>query len=374
MWGSSAMNILILNWRDPKNFRSGGAEYVTHEHAKYWVKKGNRVTWITSGFVQDKKSEMLDGVQIVRFGNAYTVFLYAALYYFRNKKNIDLIVDEVHGVPFFSVLYAKKPIILFIHEVAGAIWSVMYPAPINWIGRWVESWYLRLYRNHRIWTDAPSTVHELETLGIPKNQCKAIFCSIANQPLSRAPKKNINLTCISVGRIVRMKRIEDILTAFFDICKIHQNAQLWIVGDGDNSYINELKKIAFALGISDNLNWYGKVPEKEKLDLLSRAHFLLHTSVKEGWGLVVLEAASQWTPSVVYGVSGLVDTVRDNETGIVISTMNPHDMAQSALSLYEDKNRYERMQKKATSWSGSFRWEDAGEQSMELLTSVYKSF
>ena len=33
------MNILILNWRDPKNPKSGGAEQVTMEHAKAWVKK-----------------------------------------------------------------------------------------------------------------------------------------------------------------------------------------------------------------------------------------------------------------------------------------------------------------------------------------------
>ncbi len=39
------MRILILNWRDSKNPKSGGAEIVTLEHAKGWVINGHEVTW-----------------------------------------------------------------------------------------------------------------------------------------------------------------------------------------------------------------------------------------------------------------------------------------------------------------------------------------
>src|SRR3989344_1247979 len=41
------MRVLILNWRDIKNPKSGGAEIVTLEHAKYWVKRGHNVTIFT---------------------------------------------------------------------------------------------------------------------------------------------------------------------------------------------------------------------------------------------------------------------------------------------------------------------------------------
>ncbi|PJE70004.1 glycosyltransferase family 1 protein, partial [Candidatus Shapirobacteria bacterium CG10_big_fil_rev_8_21_14_0_10_48_15] len=39
------MRILIFNWRDIKHHHQGGAEVVTFEHAKAWVKAGHRVTW-----------------------------------------------------------------------------------------------------------------------------------------------------------------------------------------------------------------------------------------------------------------------------------------------------------------------------------------
>src|SRR5437879_3318402 len=49
------MNILILNWRDSKNPLAGGAEIVTLEHAKAWVRAGHHVTWFTSFVPPGKK-------------------------------------------------------------------------------------------------------------------------------------------------------------------------------------------------------------------------------------------------------------------------------------------------------------------------------
>ena len=83
------MNILLLSWRDPKNPRSGGAEYVTFEHAKGWVKKGDHVTWFATRFYGSESKEVLDGVKIIRYGNSFSVFFFAALYYFSHKRYID---------------------------------------------------------------------------------------------------------------------------------------------------------------------------------------------------------------------------------------------------------------------------------------------
>lgn len=367
------MNILLLNWRDPANPLSGGAEYVTAQHAKYWVRCGDCVTWFSSTFRGAKSQEITDGVTFVRRGNFISVFLFAAIYYFFHKSEVDIIVDQVHGVPFFALLYAKKPVILFVHEIAGRIWDFMYPAPICWVGKLLELFYLRVYQNHVIWTDAESTVNELVSLGIARNRCKAIPCPIASSPIAQWPKKNTELMCIFVGRIVRMKRIEDLLKAFADIQKVFPKATFHIVGEGNASYVSMLNKVARELQISDHVYWHGKVSEKKKLAIMGESHVLLHASVKEGWGLVVLEAGSQWTPSVVYGVGGLVDTVKDGDTGIIVNSCSPHDLARSVVDLYTNKHVYHHMQKRAHEWSGSFRWTDAVKQSRDLLYHVYEA-
>lgn len=108
------MKILILSWCDTKNPRAGGAEFITHQCAKYWVEKGNRVTLFTSSFPGCKTNETTDGVEIIRKGIEINVARWAFRYYrnyFRNR--FDIIVDEINTVPFFTPLYTKEKKVAF---------------------------------------------------------------------------------------------------------------------------------------------------------------------------------------------------------------------------------------------------------------------
>src|SRR3989344_2724176 len=115
------MKVLILNWRDIKNPQSGGAEILTHEIAKRLVKKGNSVTLFCSKYPGAKEREVLDGVEIIRQGYPDARLLLSSVHYkafkfYRSKMmgKVDLVVDEIHGVPFFTPLYVKEKKIALI--------------------------------------------------------------------------------------------------------------------------------------------------------------------------------------------------------------------------------------------------------------------
>ncbi|MFZ2025206.1 MAG: glycosyltransferase family 4 protein [Microgenomates group bacterium] len=367
------MNILLLNWRDKSHPKSGGAELVTMEHAKGWVKAGHSVTWLTGWYNGGKQEEIIDGVHIVRRAGSLTIYPYAVAYLFLHARKFDVIVDEVHGFPFFSPLFTKTPVVMFIHEIAGEIWDYMFSFPKNIIGKWLERWYFLVYRRCLVWTDAPSTVEELIERGIPKSQCFAIPCPITAQGSNVGLyKKEINPTYIFVSRVVRMKGIEEVVKAFSFILKEQSKAQLWIVGDGETTYIEELKTMMKEYGIYDHVTFFGLVSEQKKYECLTKAHMLLHASVKEGWGLVVLEAASVLTPAVVYNVHGLRDVVKDGETGVVIRNNSPQIMAQEAVRLYGDTKRYAEYQKNGKTWVLSLKWDDVTKQSLALLQKAIK--
>ncbi len=361
------MNILIFNWRDPKNPKAGGAEYVTFAHAKAWVKNGHQVTWFTSHFSTAKTKEVIDGVSIIRKGSPYTVHLLAPFFYFFSGKKFDIVIDEIHGIPFFTPLYVRKPKIAFIHEVAEEIWDYMYPFPINVIGRYIEKVYFNFYKHVRFWTDAPSTINDLVRFGIKRKNCIAIPCPINNATVNKPVKKEVNPTYIFVSRLVKMKGIENVLKAFQLIQVKDKQAKLWIVGDGEKKYSNSLKKMAKKFGIEKNVIFHGFVSTKRKLELLKKAHLLLHASVKEGWGLVVLEAASQATPAVVYNVSGLCDVVQNGKTGIVISNNTPEEMAKESIKLLRDTNRYQKLQKNGLSFVKNLKWSEVTQDSLNYL-------
>lgn len=367
------MNILILNWRDIKNPKSGGAEVVTQEHAKAWVRAGHNVYWFTSYFSGAKKRENIEGVEIIRWGNAFTVYLAAPFRYLFSGLKFDLVIDEIHGIPFFTPLFCRKPKIVLIHEVAGPIWDYMLPKPLNLIGRLAESFYFKLYRKIRFWVPSNSTKEDLLRMGIQKENITPIYCAINNSVILRIPKKEIIPTFIFVSRVVKMKGIEEVIKSFFFILSKIKKGQLWIVGDGDEKYKKALVKTIHDYSIANKVKFFGRVSEAKKLSLMRRAHILLHASVKEGWGLVVVEAASQATPSVVYDVGGLRDSVINGKTGIVIQGNSPKEMAYEAVGLIEDRKRYSQFQNNGLNWAKQLNWETITKESLELIENVVKN-
>src|SRR3989344_5135727 len=117
------MNILILSWRDINNPKAGGSEKYFHEMAKRWVKLGNKVNWISGGWKNCLKKELIDGVNIIRTGGEMSVYFLAPFEYFRLKEKPDIIIDNENGIPFFSPLYSKRKKFLHIHHVHKEIWK-----------------------------------------------------------------------------------------------------------------------------------------------------------------------------------------------------------------------------------------------------------
>ncbi len=364
------MNILILNWRDVRHPRSGGAEVVTMEHARGWIGAGHSVTWLTAGYKGARHEEVYHGIKIIRHAGSLTIYLSVPLFLFLYGKTYDLVVDEVHGFPFFAPLCTKKPVIVFIHEVAGEIWDYMFSFPKNTIGKLLERWYFHVYRHCLFWTDAPSTIEELVNHGIPPNQCTAIPCPIppGYQRYMLVPiKKELSPTYLFVSRVVRMKGIEEVIKAFSFIARGQKDAVLWIVGGGESGYIEELTKMTEEYGVAHAVTFFGALSDREKYERMGRAHLLLHASVKEGWGLVVLEAAAVGTPAIVYNVAGLKDVVKDNKTGVVIADNSPQEMAREAIKLQSDIERYRVFQKNAKHWATGLEWSTVCKQSLRLL-------
>jgi glycosyltransferase involved in cell wall biosynthesis len=365
------MNILILNWKDIKNPAAGGAEIVTHEHAKRWIKAGHSVTWLASRFEGGKEKESIDGIRIERKGNIYGVYFHAPFFYLFSGNKFDLVIDEVHGIPFFTPFFVRKPVLVLIHEIAGEIWDYMYGFPINYFGKLLERFYLFLYRNKSFWTDCNATIDELVEHGIRRKNCTSIYCPSNLKALSEVPQKNKEITLVWASRIVKMKGIEDVLEAFYLISQKFSDAKLLIIGDGEKRYVDYLKReIVAKHRLEKSVDFLGYVTESEKENVLRKSHLLLHASVKEGWGIVVIEAASQATPSIVYNVSGLSESVKDGVTGIVLTENSPKKMAQEAISLLENKEKYSRFQRNSLEWARSLNWEVAAKSSTALIIEV----
>jgi glycosyltransferase involved in cell wall biosynthesis len=179
-------------------------------------------------------------------------------------------------------------------------------------------------------------------------------------------------TIVYLGRLVPSKRIADIVEATALLRTELPTVQLWLVGDGTRDYIRRLHDLVARHNLSENVRFWGKVSQAQKCDLLKQAHVFAMTSVREGWGLVILEANAFGTPAVVYDVHGLRDSVRDGETGLVCKTNTPPALAANLRKLLTDHELHARLAHGALEWSRCFTWDKNADDMMRILQDVVR--
>src|SRR6185436_9551257 len=159
------MRFLMLNWRDPRNPLSGGAERVTLGYLGALARRGHEVYWFANNFPGAAPGEVIEGVEIVRGGGVGSSIL-AAHRWYRKQKRFDLVMDQHHGIPWYAPWWCGTNNVSYIHEVLGPIWNSFYRWPKNVIGQWQERWIHGLYRNVPFWTPSESTKKDLAAHGI----------------------------------------------------------------------------------------------------------------------------------------------------------------------------------------------------------------
>ena len=254
------MQILILNWRDIKNPRAGGAELLTHEVAKRWVAAGHTVTIFSERFEGAAGEEEIDGVTVVRRGRWWSVHLWAMIYYFfRFRLSTDFIIDEVHWYPFFSILYAPKKTVLLVCEVASQLFFRLFPYPIALFGRILEKLYIFFYRKAPVLAISRSTRDALVGEGFHPENITVIPMGLSLQPHPKSFAKASRLTLIVVGRLHALKGTKGAITAFARIQTRVPMAHLWIVGSDSDGYRSELVSFTQELGVTTKVRFFGRV-------------------------------------------------------------------------------------------------------------------
>ncbi len=366
------MKILILNWRDRKNPKSGGAEQLTEEVAQRLVRSGHEVTLFTSAFKECLPEEHINGIKIIRKGKLWTVHFWAWRYYKKHFKNsFDVVIDEVNTIPFFTPFYVKEKKVMYFNQLAKEVWFYQAPFPLSLIGYILEPLYLRIYRKMSVITISNSSKDDLVKLGFDEKKINIVPMGLDLVPLEQIPAtKEETPTLIYFGSIRPMKRVTEIAQAFSYIAKEIPDSRLWIVGSGDDSYTSKVKKIIRKNNLENKVKFWGNVPKDKKAELFQKAHIAFCASIREGWGLVVSEANAMGTPAVVYNVPGLKDSTVNNVTGIICDNNNPKTLAKNAIILIKDKELYSMLQVHALDKSKELNWDKTTQSFEKLINEV----
>jgi glycosyltransferase involved in cell wall biosynthesis len=356
-------SLLWFAWKDLAHPQSGGAEVVGTQLRERLARDGWEVTLLTARYPDSKSEEIVNGVKIIRVGkNKFSHYAAAIGYYCQNLKDkFDFIVEEVNTIPYLINFFkGKEKIILFYHQLAREIWFYQMFFPLNLIGFCLEpiyTWVQSRFKT-KVITVSNSSKLDLQKFGFKSNNISIISEGVTNKPLEKIENslpKETKFTVLFHGSLRAMKRPMDALLAFEVFFKKYPDTQMWFSGSGDlgpkmeeyvknSDYLGGKPKIPLLRGgreadgvelgsqINSPITLFGRTTDSQKLKLMQKAHVLVATSLKEGWGLIVSESNSMATPAIGYDVDGLRDSIKLG--GGLVCEPNPQALSQKIEEMY----------------------------------------
>ena len=198
-------------------------------------------------------------------------------------------------------------------------------------------------------------VTELRRLGVPAQRITVVPCGVdvehfrpleglaarrtgapgapvAPQPVPRRPQ------ILSIGRLVERKGVDTVIQALVHL----PDAELVVAGGptqeglADDPEVQRLSALARTLRVADRVRFLGAVSHDDVPAVIGAADVVVATPWYEPFGIVPLEAAACGKPLVGSAVGGLLDTVQDGVTGLLVPPRNPVALAEALEELLAD--------------------------------------
>ena len=353
------MNLLAFNWRDPRHPEAGGAEIHLAEILTRAVRDGDQVTWLAEAFPGSKAEEVVQGMRVLRAGSWYNAHLALAQLYRRKLRGerFDLVLEDINKVPFFTPWYVRAPVLAVVPHLFGSTVFQEASPVLGALVRAHESLIPLVYRGVPFLAISESTRDDLVQRGISRERIDVVRCGLDPDAyaVTVPPEARHSPIVVFVGRLRKYKGAQHLIRAFPLVLSRVPEARLRIVGDGP--YRDVLKSLARSLGIESRVEFLGALSHRDKVAVLNQALVATAPSPKEGWGLTVIEANACGTPVVASRSPGLVESVRDQETGILVPHGDAQALADAIVSLLTDRPRRLRMAEAAIRWARGFTWE-----------------
>jgi glycosyltransferase involved in cell wall biosynthesis len=368
----------------------GGAERWYRNLAERLASDGHQVTYLTLRQWNRGADPGLDGVDVRSVGPQMRLYTSPGrrrilpplvfgtgvlLHLLRHGRRYDVV--HTASFPYFSLLAAAavRPagnyrLVVDWHEVWTRDYWLEYLGPLGGrIGWFVQTICLRI-------TQTATCFSQLHARRLHADGIRGGVIVLPGEYVRSAhpiPDSRRSQTAgplvVYAGRHIPEKRVPAIVPALAEAGRQIPGLRGIILGDGPER--GQVLRAIDEYGIGESVQAPGFVESDTVEGLLAEALCLLLPSRREGYGLVVIEAASHGTPSIVVASAdnAAVELISDGENGVVAPSASASDLAAAIVRIHSAPRA---MREGTSKWFSRNVEQLSIEASLDLLTALYK--
>jgi len=351
----------------------GGAEVYLYEIFSRLVRRGHRVTLLVSRPHGAPYYERAEGFEIYRIGRRlnFNFLVPGAVKALLRHHQYDFIIDDLNKIPFYTPAVVRRNHFgLMMHLFRKDIYKEV---------GFVQASYVYLaetligvgYRRTPFAVLSESSRKDLVDLGLRSEDIDVVHCGIEQVKYRFESAKKEPGLILYVGRLKRYKSVHHLIGVVPRLVQDRPDIKVIIAGDGDAR--DELVRLVRTKSLERWIEFRFGISEEEKVKLYQRAWILVQPSVKEGWGLTVIEAGACGTPSVAAYSPGLVESVKDGVTGYLYPYGDADAMLERIRRLLDDRKSWQAMSRACLGWAARFSWDKAAQKLESILLKLLNS-
>jgi glycosyltransferase involved in cell wall biosynthesis len=365
------MNISVYCYDDVNNPRCGGGGAFRELAVHRAIAARHMVRYFTGAFpgAHDMEEPSFSHRHL-GFGWSYllsriTFSIAATVDSLLSRADIVAIPFSIYSPVLTFLFKPRKTVVLFFHVTGKeAVKKYGLFGFLPWL---MERIVLGTGRNFITLTDAMARDIESRRKNV---RVRAGYANFDTSMLSEAIDDEHYILCF--GRIdIRMKGIDILISAFEKIAGRFPDYSLIIAGRGKESDVAWVKQHAKESLHHDKIKVVINVDNDEKKRLFRGATFVCMPSRFEGWNIAAIEAAASSKATLGTKISGLSDTIQNNETGILVPPDNVEALAEKMVFLINDPWLRTKLGKNGNAWARNFTLEKVAKIQEDFYTEVF---
>lgn len=308
----------------------GGIEVYLENLFKYYDQKNVEIILISLGDwpLIEKAENMKVQTEIITGGRIRPQTFFDIKKIIK-KEGISLVVSQGVVANFYARIGAKLAHVPHLTTVHSDL-SAEYANPFISLAYGLSDFITRPMTGKYI--AASKYLREvLISKGIKEDKIKVIYHGVSAPVVKEKNKGQIVVG--SLGRLDKVKGYANLIEAFSMLGPTDAKLVIW----GEGNERNSLEMLVKKLNLEDKVEMPGYIDDTG--EALSQVDIYTQTSLSEGLGLAVIEAALARKPVIVTPSGALTEIVEDGKTGFISKDVSPKAIAETIKRVFDNSDK-----------------------------------